>query len=484
MAEEVELKFELDSEQSGALRKLAMLAAASFERERQLTLYYDTPKGVIRKHGYSLRVRKAGGGFVQTVKSASAGAGMFARDEWEWTIGSIEPETDKLAATPLGELARAGDLDRLAAVIRSDVRRTSWRVERNGSVIAVDLDEGAMTAGDESARFTELELELVDGSPVDLLEAARAIAERVPLRLGVLTKAERGFALADGSLGKVTKAGPVPVRPDMTVADGLAVVAYSCLKHFRRNEPIVVAERKPEALHQARVAMRRLRSAFSLFRPAAADESYELLRQELKWFTNLLGEARNLDVFLQREDLEERPAELLRRRDQAYDIIVDALQSKRFRSLMFELVAWLAAGRWKSGKKARRPLPPFAAKRLDRLWAKVAGVGDLGSMDDVARHQLRIEVKKLRYGVEFFRGLHPDAAATHRKFAEAIEELQETLGGLNDIATAEALAPQLETVGWGIERAPDREPVDRLVARSELCLERLRQIGRYWSAAS
>ncbi|MDQ3471761.1 MAG: CHAD domain-containing protein [Pseudomonadota bacterium] len=484
MGQEIELKFELKSEHVALLHNLPILAPAPARTVPQLTVYYDSPKGNVRRHGFSLRVRSADGGFVQTVKPLDSGAALFAREEWEGKVGSIEPDEDALVYTPLSDLVRAGRLKKLVPVIRSEVHRTSWRLTHNASAIAVDLDEGSMVADGSSDSFTELELELLEGTQADLLEAARAIADHIPVRIGVLTKAERGFALADGSLGKVTKAAPVAVRPEMSVADGLTIVIQSCLTHFRRNEPIVVTRRQPEALHQTRVGMRRLRSAFSLFKPVAADEEYEALRQELRWFTNLLGDARNLDVYLQRDDLEERPVELIQRREEAYDTIVDALNSARFLKLMFDLVAWLATGQWRSAKKAQRPLLPFAGKRLDRMWGRIVGVGDLASMDDSARHQLRIEVKKLRYGVEFFRALYPAAAATHKQFADAVEELQEVLGQLNDIVTAQLFAAQTAEVDEvpGPAVAPD--PVEQLVTQSEQCLARLRAIGPYWTAAA
>lgn len=483
MGREIELKFELSSEHVPLVRKLPVLARPPARAESQLTVYYDSRKGNVRKSGFSLRVRSGDGGFVQTVKPLDSGAALFARDEWEQKVGSIEPDVGALADTPLCDLVQSGGLKKLVPVIRSEVRRTSWRLNHKSSVIAVDLDEAAMVAGGASDGFTELELELLSGEVAHLVEAARTIVDHVPARLGVLSKAERGFALADGSLGKVTKAGPVAVQPEMSVAEGFTVVVQSCLKHFRRNEPIVVARRQPEALHQARVAMRRLRSAFTLFKPVAADEEYESLRQELRWFTSLLGEARNLDVYLQRHDPEKRPRGLLRRREDAYDIIVDALNSPRFLELMFDLVAWLATGRWRSGKKARKPLLPFAGKRLDKMWSSIEATGDLAAIDDTARHELRIEVKKLRYGLEFFRGLYPAASKRQKQFAEAVEELQETLGHLNDIVAAEALAPPLETVDGAAEPIVESQPAEQLVGESERCLSRLREIGPYWSAA-
>jgi triphosphatase len=96
---------------------------------------------------------------------------------------------------------------------------------------------------------------------------------------------------SDDAPGKITKAGPVPLRADMNVAEAFAVIARSCIRHFRLNEPIVIQKRDPEALHQTRVAMRRLRAAVSLFRPALKDRRFEPLRKELRWFTSICNKS-------------------------------------------------------------------------------------------------------------------------------------------------------------------------------------------------
>jgi inorganic triphosphatase YgiF len=479
MGREIELKFELENQSIHLVPKLPILAASPFQAQSQLTIYYDTRKGKVRQNGFSLRVRSTERGFVQTVKPLDSGAALFARDEWEHSVPSIEPDLSALSETPLGELAAAGRLKKVVPVIRSEVRRTSWRMKHQSSLIAVDLDEGSMRAGEASNSFTELELELISGDAADLVEAARSMVEHVPMRLGVLSKAERGFALADGSLGKFSKAPPVKGDAGMSIADGFAAIAQSCLQHFRRNEPVVIAHRQVESLHQTRVAMRRLRSAFSLFKPVVTDEAYETLRQELRWFTNLLGEARNLDVYLATKNLAEQPSDLLRRREEAYDVIVEALNSPRFLKMMFDLVAWAATGSWRSSKKANKRLLPFARRRLDKIWDPINVTPDLETIDDEARHELRIQIKKLRYGLEFFRPLFAPSKE-QKQFSASLEELQESLGRLNDMVTAEQLVPIDEHRGPVADPAADAETSQRLVAQSQRYLRRLRKTGPYW----
>jgi triphosphatase len=353
-------------------------------------------------------------------------------------------------------------------------------VEQHDSVLEASLDDGDMRANGHEASVCELEIEIVRGEPGAAFKAARKLADQVPLRLGVLSKAERGFALADGALAKPSKAGPVPVRAGMTVAEGFSVIAQSCLRHFRLNEPLVIENRDPAALHQSRVAMRRLRAALSIFRPALVERQFEHLRDDLHWFTGQLGDARNLDVYLEQGTFSRSERKALRKeREHAYDRVIDALKSKRFRILMIDLIAWLALGRWRTNDKARRPLVDYAARRIDRLWQKIAGHDDLASMEDEERHDLRIEIKKLRYALEFVQPLHAHSGRKQKQFSKAVEGLQEALGDLNDLVTARTIGER-----FGVADALSDDEARKLAAEclgeAQSSLDRLRKIGPYW----
>jgi CHAD domain-containing protein len=240
--------------------------------------------------------------------------------------------------------------------------------------------------------------------------------------------------------------------------------------------------------------MRRLRSALSLFRPAIAGAEFVRLREELRWLTNQFGEARNLDVLLVRLQGESGAglrAILQERRERAYDEVIAALGATRTRHLLLDLVAWIETGAWRRGKKARRPLMEFAADRLDGRWRKVRQQAqDLGSVDHEARHQFRIEIKKLRYAVEFLASLETEPAALRRqkKFRTALESLQEKLGTLNDLQTGHEV---LGTVFAGEpERAAEAAAVleasdqagdeEKLIAQSTRHAKQLAGQASYW----
>ena len=471
---EVELKLEIDSGDIDLLREHGLLRDPPPKTQDQTTVYYDTPSGVVRKECYSLRVRSSGGKFVQTLKPVTDSAGLIARSETDWPVASLGPDLSALKRGPLG----GHKLDGLAPIIRSDVTRTSWTVDVGGSRIQVDLDQGKIKAGERSQSFNELEFELLSGEPSCLFAAARVIGEWVPLRIGVLSKAERGAILAKGGFKKATKAAPVEIDRSMSVAEAFEVMVHACLRHYRMNEPLVIERRKAEALHQTRVAMRRLRSAFTLFKSAIADVEYQFLREELRWFTGELGDARNLDVYLERDLPEGDREALIHRREQAYEQVIAAMNSRRFRSLMIELVGWTAFGPWRSGKQARKPVESYAERRLDRLWHSIVHVGHhIADLDEHTRHRLRIQVKKMRYAIEFLRGLYPQHRIAEKRFADAVEELQESLGKLNDLATAKAfVAAPGKDDDWLIG-----EPEERLHLRdAERAFRDLHETGPFW----
>lgn len=477
MSSEIELKLEVDPDDLPMVRQMPLLANTESHSNHQVTVYYDTAKTVLQKHGFTLRVRSVAGRFFQTVKPVTDNVGLVSREEIECEVGSLKPDLESLKEHPIHAILGDDESDALQEQIHSDVTRTSWLIDASTARIQVDLDHGTIMAGERSAPFAELEFELREGPPVGLIMAARRLSDYAPVRLGVLTKADRGTLVARDALGKVHKADTVNVHRDMTVGSAFETIVHACLKHYRLNEPVVLHQGKAAALHQARVAMRRLRSALVLFRPAVEDVEFQHLRHELRWFTAQLGDARNLDVYLERDLPKDERERLIRKRERAYEQVADAMNSHKFRRLLIDIVGWCAIGAWRSGKLAHRPIEGFANGRLDRLWKSVTAAGsDLASMDESERHALRIQIKKLRYAIEFLEGIYKRARDNEKRFAAAVEQLQESLGKLNDITTAETLGGKPAEQDWLIGSPGER----RHIVAAEDALRDLLRTGPFW----
>ncbi|MFJ7441617.1 CHAD domain-containing protein [Methylorubrum thiocyanatum] len=461
---EIELKLECDLSDLTTLQNHPLLQEASEQDETDLTsVYFDTADQSLRQAGLGLRVRRSGERFIQTLKAE--GDSLFDRPEWEQEVVGPEPDPAAWADTPLAKIL--GRKEELQPLFTSAVTRRTYLVEQGGSRIEVALDSGRITApaaGDRIVPVCEVELELKNGVAGDVFALAHAVAALVPLRLGVRSKAERGYALASGKLDRVRKAEPVPLRADMTAAEAFQSVAHACLRHMRLNEEILLQSRNADALHQVRVAIRRLRSAFSLFGDLINDPQGSRIRDEIKRLTALLGHARNLDVFLATTlpaERERHPDEvgllgletqLEDQRSKAYEAVDALLRSPEWRTLLLDLVSWINAGPWLLDKADERvslrdeAARDFAARELDRRRRQVKRRGrDLNDLSPEDRHQVRIAAKKLRYGAEFFAGLYPakKAVKRHASFAKALAELQDHLGALNDIATGHEVVRDL-----------------------------------------
>jgi len=470
---EIELKLECEVSDLAALANHPLLQADGTPEAVVLTsTYFDTAGGDLRKGGLTLRVRREGARRIQTVKAASASAGLFDRAEWEAEISGEVPDSDVFADTPvpaiLGEASDPG----LVPVFTTVVDRTTRLVVHGASLVSVILDQGRVETADGAVPLCEVELELGEGTPADLFGLAQALAETVSLRLGALSKSARGWRLVDGTLRKASKAGPVRLEPDATAGEAFRAVARACLHHLRLNEEVFLHGRHPEGLHQIRVALRRLRSALTLFKPIlASDPATAHLRDEIKRVTEPFGRARNLDVFLESTlpaELEKRPdeaglldlrARLEAERDRAHDAVIATLESPAWRSLILDVAAWIETGAWRTqapveGVPARdAPAEEFAADILDRIRRRIRKRGRrLERLDAEARHRVRIEGKKLRYGAEFFASLYTDRKAhkRHKAFVSAVSDLQDHLGALNDMATAHEVLASLATEGDGI----------------------------------
>ena len=476
MAREVELKLVVDPDHAVRLHELGLLED-DYVHQRQISVYFDTPKHKLRRSGWILRVRQANGGFVQTVKHSANGVGLFDRGEWESEVGELKPDPKAISKTPLGDVIKPRQMRDLDPICRSDVDRSTRILECIGGTIELSVDEGLIEACESCEAILEIELELKDGEVGSLLAVARKMVGKAPLKLGVLTKSERGFALAAGKGPKPAKSTPVALTEEMSVAEGFATIVDGCLKHLRMNEPLLIAEQDVEALHQLRVAVRRLRSALWLFRPAVRDGKFGEFDQQLRRFTRELGAARNIDVILLSLPLND-PArnQLEDDRRRLYAKIIRKLESRTFRLFVFDLFAWAHIGSWRDGKKAGAALMPFALRRLDRLWDRIElRAVDLPRRSDEERHKLRIDTKKMRYSLEFLKGPLSSLDEDRKRFADAAEGVQDRLGNLND------LAARRDILFWSADTTGKAKSLQLRAAKRQLA--RMKDVGPFWRAA-
>jgi inorganic triphosphatase YgiF len=301
-----------------------------------------------------------------------------------------------------------------------------------------------------------MELELKAGEPQALFDLARRLSDPAPLRLSFETKAERGYRLLDGqAVGEALMGSRVRLKRGMSARRAFQSIAAAALRQWVGNAAVLRAARRPEGLHQMRVALRRLRTALKLFEPVVADDAYPRLLSEMKWLTGELDQSRNIDVLIDEtfhpaaRRFHDQPGlaalgeRLLKARTRAYDRVLATLETPRYLGLVLDMAAWIDGGRWSQpgealfAARADAAAEILAGEGLDRLRRQVKRRGaGLKRLDPQSRHRLRIRAKRLRYALEFFEGLYSGRRDERDAYLEILQALQDTLGALNDRAVA------------------------------------------------
>jgi CHAD domain-containing protein len=179
---------------------------------------------------------------------------------------------------------------------------------------------------------------------------------------------------------------------------------------------------------------------------------------------------------------------LVAARERAAAEAADAARSGRFRALLIDLSAWIETGAWLDdatrAELRKAPARAYATHVLDERRKKLMKRGrNLAHLDDAARHDARIEAKKLRYSAEAFGSLFGRKAV--ERFVERMKDLQEELGALNDLTIASslvgrvALSPEAAFAAGEVAGVQACDKPRHLKA-AEHAFARLKKTGAFW----
>lgn len=303
---------------------------------------------------------------------------------------------------------------------------------------------------------------------------AQAEAERVALRAvfaaaAALTDVLPVFPTLMDGYARVCRsaATDAPVRaqridlsnaktPHGALIEAAASIARQCFG----NEAGVREGADPEFVHQMRVAQRRLKTLLKTF-PRWADDMWErTIAPDLDWLGGLLGQARDLDVFvdttlpaLAEADIDASvwapwQARAALRRDEAREQVRAALRTRRYAALSLAWLRWLAAQRSSAGPAtmAHKTLAGYARKRVRKHYGRLIAKPALTALTPAERHRRRIEAKRLRYTLEFFESLA--SHKTRRKVAKQLGRIQSVLGDGSDATAALHFLEALEVPAY------------------------------------
>jgi inorganic triphosphatase YgiF len=466
IAIETELKLAARSGDLPAVRR-ALEAMASgpgnpfrASRARLVSTYYDTPDHALARRGSSLRVRRKGRHFVQTVKAAGSPAeGGLSRGEWEDRVADENPDPQ---APQTGPFLSPDIAAQLRPLFRTEVSRLTIPLAPEPETrIEAAIDRGQIRNGSETPEpISEVELELKSGDSTALYDVALKLLHVAPLRLERRSKAERGYRLAAHEQGpaKAVHAEALDLSGGLTGEAVLRRAGRACLDHMLRNEAAALAG-DVEGIHQMRVAVRRLRAVLSTFAPLLPKKQRRWAAGELCGFADALGEARNLDVFTATllpparvalplaSEFDRLALAAEKRRRAARGSVIRAVSSTRYTEAVLALLRWLECDDWCSGDTPlHQPIEIIAPALLDRCRAKAEKRSkSFARQSPEKRHRLRIALKQLRYTAELFACLY-DPAET-KQFIQRLKRLQDDLGDANDVRVGHDIVAVLTAPG-------------------------------------
>lgn len=443
-------------------------------------MYFDTPQRELVQARIALRLRQEGEDWVQTVKMP--GANAISRIELNHPRPGPVLDLSVYAGSEVGD-ALARIRGPLGVCYETDVQRLRCELSVPGGTVEAALDRGVLRAAGLELPVCEIEFELLHGRPETIFVIGQDWQQRHALVLDVRSKAERGDQLAllaaelsatrdqKDAQSRVARfwaprmAAATPLQDTMSPAQAMTHIAGECLEQIIRNAAVlaevdtagVYPAGTPEHVHQMRVGMRRLRTAWRLFDGAIEAPAPELVDGMRTYFA-ALGASRDRDVMADGIAPELARAGMPAIAQEPAGEPVDAAalcRSAALQAWLLALYAWslevrpapapqltLPAGDAQTpaiipldAAPPRPSLRPFLVRRLRRWHRQVIEDGRrFGELDLPARHELRKRAKRLRYGLSFADSLLPRARL--RGYRKQLALLQDLLGQINDLAVA------------------------------------------------
>lgn len=442
-------------------KALAALRHGSARGSRVGWVWHDTANGRLAARGQALAVQSVRRGGVQRLEQ------VLPSPDAVWLPGM---PSEVLACSTLPGSApdpAALGLDAIPPLVglaAAEGQERRYPLMLDGASVTLSVQRLRLRSVAADQDMTLLRLVAAPGAAPDLpYRVALLLAAETPLH-PAWPLAETARAMARGEPPRTPRRGAPELAQGLSVEQGFARAAAHLASVLAWLAP-TAALGEPDAIHQMRVSIRRLRSGFALWRPAVGNDAAAAMDARLRDLARLLGPVRDRDVF---QDGALATAEALlpdegrlrlvrdavaRHREQARQSLAAVLDGVDFRLLVLDLCRFIAARDWRIDASDERqalleaPLVDFAARELARRRKRMLrGHDRLEGVPIATLHALRLAGKRLRYAAEFFAPLFARGAGkATRRYLKRLAVLQEALGLVNDADVASALLAELHT---------------------------------------
>ncbi len=281
---EIEIKLIIDASAVAKLPQWLSAWPTQHSAGRQLTnVYFDTDDNQLRRWDMGLRLRGFDERYEMTLKVQNDAVGGLHQRQ-EYNVPLTQPQLD-LSLLPEDIWPAGTDFmqvqERLVPLFSTHFVRETWLVTYPQCEVEVALDRGEVVAGVRQQPLQEIELELKSGERSALLAFAMALACHDGLRMTSLSKAARGYSLAQDSLPQSPRALPI-LRPakNASAEEGMLAALQLALSQWQYHEELWL-QGNAEAINDIRQALKLVSDTFSLYSALVPHRASATLRQAL-----------------------------------------------------------------------------------------------------------------------------------------------------------------------------------------------------------
>lgn len=441
--QEIELKFQIPPDKRESILKA--LQRKSVQHTHTQSLYFDNKQFKLFQHSILLKQHLENGQWLQILKFA------FNQHTELFEIKELLPSNEnqiqveyyqKNKHIPKEVRKLISDFtDPLRLQFSTDFERSSTLFNFQNSQIIVELDRGLMQVNQDQFEIYELRFKLKQGTIQDLISFILPRVKRYSLWLDIRSHVQQGFQYAqDQHEIPVQLQMPLHLNKNDSTEQALKKVIHHCLQHLLPNSTAIASQQfNSEHVHQARVAIRRLRSALKTF--SSWSQYIDLTWQnELANLFRELGTSRDLSMFYeellpQLEALDAPKFKLETLPQHENNKLSDAFKSLSFASLVLSLIQFVHQD---IHERPSKSIEKTIHKKLEHLHQAIqSGAENYLNLAVEARHRTRKRLKRLRYSVEFIASLYDQSSI--KTYLKALKPAQESLGKYNDLIVAENL---------------------------------------------
>jgi triphosphatase len=387
---EIELKFIFNEKFAEDLyQTLNKFHCISSKNQFLHNVYFDTADRNLRKLDMGLRVRTIDDKSVQTIKTAGRViGGLHQRPEYNEVIEGSRPELARFNSKiwPIDCDIQQLELA-LIPIFSTDFNRKTWLIEIAGdTLIEVAYDVGFVETNQGKIELCEVELELIKGDEKQLFTLGMKIAEIADVRLGNVSKAQRGYMLADNATFPIKKLSHSNIDDSFSIKQALLINLQHGLKQIQYHENCYIENETPEALQEFLQGIKFLHQNIILFKSELENfnkapwiNDLHWLARSFSWLDEYFTQARILEdkAFYLRKLPKSRSLEttIKKQKDQlpSHEDIITILTSSRYCQFVLTFTQWLIQLEKSTftGDKSNN-IKDFSINHLDNTWGQVS----------------------------------------------------------------------------------------------------------------